>query len=600
MRDIIKGYGKDIGIDFDVVYLDEKTMPKDSEGSTGSSYIVDRKNRKVLIPIDVNKIEDIKKVLGTLTEEVAHGKDALEGRQDKKVAEDKSNDEEGLESLGRPANEYVKKKFGEDNNSKIKLTTDGIDLSNADVGEKVGDVVNENYEIATFSSAGIGSAGAGLIGIGGLSLLSENNEYIKKVTIEEKEKLSKFGNNVKILYAVAKTLIEEKLKEKGIEADVKITEDKNGNVSYTVYPLDKGNKRNSKLSNSSGTNISKASSSNNSDKKNENKEENINKDDKGSEDNKDNKEPNNDEKKPQPPDKDNKKYIKYLGAEEAGRSAYNEIKRREANKVQKTENQRGQVSQSNKNNANKAKAEESNQQVSKGATSNNQQGTPVSKTSDVNKLEVSKGLSGTTQKNDSANKKTILQESKDDIIEKRGNYTIYDDYAKGPKGRIYDKVAVSKNGEIVYEKHGKNYIIEKNGTKTFVEYDKNTGEIKKSFERVNRYPKEFLNTLYSKYDKLENGNYRNKETGEIIEAPINIGHGYGFEHRRYVKAAQQVDMPDQKTFREYMNTQTNHFKLESESGNKSHKDEKAGIDGTEDIEKDMKKFLEDKNNKNKK
>ncbi|MED5604471.1 hypothetical protein VYE96_02890 [Fusobacterium pseudoperiodonticum] len=115
-------------------------MPKDSEGSTGSSYIVDRKNRKVLIPIDVNKIEDIKKVLGTLTEEIAHGKDALEGRQDKKVAEDKSNDEEGLESLGRPANEYVKKKFGEDNNSKIKLTTDGIDLSNADVGEKVGDV----------------------------------------------------------------------------------------------------------------------------------------------------------------------------------------------------------------------------------------------------------------------------------------------------------------------------------------------------------------------------------------------------------------------------------------------------------------------------
>ena len=116
-------------------------MPKDSEGSTGSSYIVDRKNRKVLIPIDVNKIEDIKKVLGTLTEEVAHGKDALEGRQDKKVAEDKSNDEKGLESLGRPANEYVKKKFGEDNNSKIKLTTDGIDLSNADVGEKVGDVL---------------------------------------------------------------------------------------------------------------------------------------------------------------------------------------------------------------------------------------------------------------------------------------------------------------------------------------------------------------------------------------------------------------------------------------------------------------------------
>ena len=139
LRNIIEATGNDLGLNVSLVYLDTSTMPKDSERSTGSSYIVDRKNRKVLIPIDVNKIEDIKELLGTLTEEVAHGKDALEGRQDKKVAEDKSNDEEGLESLGRPANEYVKKKFGEDNNSKIKLTTDGIDLSNADVGEKVGD-----------------------------------------------------------------------------------------------------------------------------------------------------------------------------------------------------------------------------------------------------------------------------------------------------------------------------------------------------------------------------------------------------------------------------------------------------------------------------
>ncbi len=141
LRNIIEATGNDLGLNVSLVYLDTSTMPKDSERSTGSSYIVDRKNRKVLIPIDVNKIEDIKELLGTLTEEVAHGKDALEGRQDKKVAEDKSNDEEGLESLGRPANDYVKNKLGEDNNSKIKLSTDGIDLTNADVGEKVGDVI---------------------------------------------------------------------------------------------------------------------------------------------------------------------------------------------------------------------------------------------------------------------------------------------------------------------------------------------------------------------------------------------------------------------------------------------------------------------------
>ena len=140
VRELAKGYGKDIGIEYEVVYLDEETMPEDAKGSTGSSYILDKKNKKVLIPIDVSKIGDINELLGTLTEEISHGKDALEGRQDKKVAEDKSNDEEGLESLVRPSNDYVKNKLGEDNNSKIKLSTDGIDLTNADVGEKVGDV----------------------------------------------------------------------------------------------------------------------------------------------------------------------------------------------------------------------------------------------------------------------------------------------------------------------------------------------------------------------------------------------------------------------------------------------------------------------------
>ena len=140
VRELAKGYGKDIGIDFEVVYLDKKTMPKDSEGSTGSAYIVDKENKRVLIPIDIEKIKKTGDLFGTITEEISHGKDALEGRQDKKVAEDKSNDEKGLESLGRPANDYVKNKLGEDNNSKIKLSTDGIDLSNVYVGEKVGDV----------------------------------------------------------------------------------------------------------------------------------------------------------------------------------------------------------------------------------------------------------------------------------------------------------------------------------------------------------------------------------------------------------------------------------------------------------------------------
>ncbi|WP_338950411.1 hypothetical protein [Fusobacterium nucleatum] len=227
VRELAKGYGKDIGIDFEVVYLDKDTMPKDSEGSTGSAY--KSENGKILIPIDVEKIKKTGNLFGTITEEISHGKDALEGRQDKKVAEDNSNDEEGLESLGRPANEYVKNKLGEDNNSKIKLSTDGIDLSNADVGEKVGDVA------ITLPVA------VGAVVVAGLMLPEENKEAIKKVTTQVyediKEGFNKFGNNIKVSYVVVKALIEEKLKEKGIEADVKIAEDKNGNVSYIVSPL---------------------------------------------------------------------------------------------------------------------------------------------------------------------------------------------------------------------------------------------------------------------------------------------------------------------------------------------------------------------------
>ena len=136
------------------------------------------------------------------------------------IAEDKSNDEEGLESLGRPANEYVKKRFGEDNNSKIKLSTDGIDLSNADVGEKVGDVVNESYETATFSSA-FSSAGIGLIGIGGLSLSLEDN----------KEELNKISNFIRFPYITVKFLVNKKLTEK----------DKD--VMHTLSPIPENMKR---------------------------------------------------------------------------------------------------------------------------------------------------------------------------------------------------------------------------------------------------------------------------------------------------------------------------------------------------------------------
>ena len=228
-------------------------MPEDAKGSTGSAYILDEKNRKVLIPIDASKIGDINELLGTLTEEISHGKDALEGRQDKKVAEDEINKEKGLESLGRPANEYVKNKLGEDNNSKIKLSTDGIDLTNADVGEKVGDnslALEVGTIVETGAKTGIGMAAAGVstpvLVIGGVvigafyytSMPEEQKEQLKEEIYEIYQDVKKsFGSildkeSSKNLVA---DVIKYELKEKGIEADVKI--DKDGNVMYTMIPV---------------------------------------------------------------------------------------------------------------------------------------------------------------------------------------------------------------------------------------------------------------------------------------------------------------------------------------------------------------------------
>ena len=122
LRNIIEASGNDLGLNVSLVYLDTSTMPKDSKGSVGAAYI-DKETGRTLIPINTDKKGSISELLGTVFEEISHIRDGLAGRQDKKVADDKSNNEKGLESLGRPSNDYVKKKF-EKNDSSINLTTD--------------------------------------------------------------------------------------------------------------------------------------------------------------------------------------------------------------------------------------------------------------------------------------------------------------------------------------------------------------------------------------------------------------------------------------------------------------------------------------------
>ena len=140
-----EGVSEDLGYKVKVIYTDPSKSPQligvDENGNEyikdGTAY-VDKTTGIGYILVNTESPANSTKagVIGTIAEEQSHVIGKFEGRQ--KVVPDGS--EKGLESLGRPANDYVKNKLGEDNNSKIKLSTDGIDLTNANVGEKVGDV----------------------------------------------------------------------------------------------------------------------------------------------------------------------------------------------------------------------------------------------------------------------------------------------------------------------------------------------------------------------------------------------------------------------------------------------------------------------------
>lgn len=76
----------------------------------------------------------------------------------------------------------------------------------------------------------------------------------------------------------------------------------------------------------------------------------------------------------------------------------------------------------------------------------------------------------------------------------------------------------------------------------------------------------------------------------MIEGPIDIGHAYGWEHRRLELAAKELNMTQQQ-FNNYVNARPGHFRLENMSRNRSHYDEMLGKDDIERVKQDMQKFL---------
>ncbi|WP_339003517.1 hemagglutinin repeat-containing protein [Fusobacterium animalis] len=141
-----EGVSEDLGYKVKVIYTDPSNSPQligvDKNGNTyiknGTAY-VDKTTGIGYILINTESPANSTKagVIGTIAEEQSHVIGKIEGRQ--KVVPDGS--EKGLESLGRPTNDYFKNEFSKDDKA-IGIVSDGKDYSNVDFGENVGDYIS--------------------------------------------------------------------------------------------------------------------------------------------------------------------------------------------------------------------------------------------------------------------------------------------------------------------------------------------------------------------------------------------------------------------------------------------------------------------------
>ncbi|WP_338994441.1 hemagglutinin repeat-containing protein [Fusobacterium polymorphum] len=208
-----EGVSEDLGYKVKVIYTDPSKSPQligtDKDGNTyikdGTAY-VDKKTGINYILINSESPANRTKagVIGTIAEEQSHIIGKIEGRQ--KTVPDGS--EKGLESLGRPTNDYFKNQYSE-NNKVIGIVSDGKDYSNVDFGEHVGDDYylspEEQHQFETSENAKMDD-GSFII------VPKEKGDYLGDAIINDKVfyiktdayNYSKEGNNPKIIEELSK------------------------------------------------------------------------------------------------------------------------------------------------------------------------------------------------------------------------------------------------------------------------------------------------------------------------------------------------------------------------------------------------------------
>ena len=145
-----EGVSEDLGYKVKVIYTDPSNSPQligvDKNGNKyikdGTAY-VDKDTGIGYILINTKSPANKTKagVIGTIAEEQSHVIGKFEGRQ--KIVPDES--EKGLESLGRPTNNYFKNQYSK-NDKTIGLKSDRKDYSNVNFGENVGDDIYDDMQ----------------------------------------------------------------------------------------------------------------------------------------------------------------------------------------------------------------------------------------------------------------------------------------------------------------------------------------------------------------------------------------------------------------------------------------------------------------------
>ena len=148
-EDLAKAFeeaSEDLGYRVKVIFTDPSNSPQligiDKNGNKyikdGTAYVNENTGINYILVNTESPANSTKAgAIGTIAEEQSHVIGKKEGRQ--KLVPDGS--EKGLESLGRPTNDYFKKQYSK-NDKAIDLKSDGKDYSNVDFGENVGDHIS--------------------------------------------------------------------------------------------------------------------------------------------------------------------------------------------------------------------------------------------------------------------------------------------------------------------------------------------------------------------------------------------------------------------------------------------------------------------------